>query len=129
MTRTARRISLRTAAPDYRIEAEARRIGDDVLVCIYGGDKPHIGAVAAAEPRPSLADPAAISATTSVLTYVGHKEDLVARETAETLAAALNTRVVVTAGIHWDDLTAAGIETVVARCREITRRLKQRLAD
>ena len=70
MTRNARRISVRTAAPDYRIEAEARRIGDDVLVCIYGGDKPHIGAVAAAEPRSREALIAWVLASAFLLAYV-----------------------------------------------------------
>ena len=62
---------------------------------------PHsIGAVAAAQPRPSLADPMRTSATASVFAYVGHKEDDLAKHAAETLAAALGTRVVVSAGIH-----------------------------
>ena len=44
-------IAVRTAAPDWVVEAEAVRIGPDVLVWIYGGEKPHIGAVAAALAR------------------------------------------------------------------------------
>jgi hypothetical protein len=117
------RTSVRTSAETYVIEAEAVRLGPDVLVYIWGGERPHIGAVAAAQPRPSLADPDKISATASVLTYVGHKEDLVAREVAQTLAALLNTNIVVTAGIHWDGLSADGVGIVVERCREITAKL------
>ena len=111
------------------VEAEAIRIGPDVLVYIWGGERPHIGSVAAAQPRPSLADPETRSATASVLTYVGHKEDSVAKEAAETLAAALNTNVVVTAGIHWDDLAASRIGDVVAGCREVTDMLAAALAE
>lgn len=123
----ADRIRLRTAAADWVVEAEAVRIGPDVLVWIWGGEKPHIGAVAAAQPRPSLADPARTSATASVLTYVGHKEDDLAKHAAEVLAAALGTRVVVTAGIHWDHLTPDAIRTIGARCEEIVGRLRQAL--
>ncbi len=117
------RIHVRTAQPNLVVEAEAVWIGADVLVWIWGGSRPHIGAVAAAQPRPSLADAARTSATASVLTYPGHKEDAVAKMAAERLSAALNTNVVVTAGIHWDDLSADDIKTIVAHCDEIVGRL------
>jgi hypothetical protein len=105
--------TVRTHEGEYDITAGVRLIGQDVLVAIYGGEKPHIGAVAMAQPRPSLKDPGVTSATASVFTYVGHKEDDLAKATAEILAAALNTNVVVTAGIHWDNLTKEGILQVI----------------
>ena len=114
------RISVRTPEPHYVVEAEAVRIGPDILVYVWGGERPHIGAVAAAQPRPSLADPSKTSATASILSYVGHKEDGVAREMAEAISARFKTNAVVTAGIHWDDLPADGIQIIVNRCREIT---------
>ncbi len=119
----AKRISVRTPEPDYVVEAEAVRIGPDILVYVWGGERPHIGAVAAAQPRPSLADPSKTSATASVLSYVGHKEDGVAKEMAEAISARFKTNAVVTAGIHWDDLPADGIQIIVDRCREITRKV------
>lgn len=128
MTEDRRRVKLRTNASDWVVEAEAVRVGEDVLVWIYGGEKPHIGAVAAAQPRPSLADPGRTSATASVIAYVGHKEDEVAKRTAETLAAALNVRVVVTAGIHWDRIPPEGVRAVERRVAEITGKLVTALA-
>ena len=125
---TMERITVRTTAKTYPVEAEAVRIGPDVLVYIWGGERPHIGSVAAAQPRPSLADPNLKSATASVLTYVGHKEDEVAKEAAEALAARLDTNVVVTAGIHWDDLPPDGVRTIVERCREIITKLADALS-
>ncbi len=116
----AKRISVRTPEPDYVVEAEAVRIGPDILVNVWGGERPHIGAVAAAQPRPSLTDPSKTSATASVLSYVGHKEDGIAKEMAEAISARFKTNAVVTAGIHWDDLPADGIQIIVERCREIT---------
>lgn len=112
-------LSVRTQGPDYVVEAEAVRIGPDILVYVWGGERPHIGAVAAAQPRPSLADPSKTSATASVLSYVGHKEDGVAKEMAEAISARFNTNAVVTAGIHWDNLPSDGIQIIVDRCREI----------
>ncbi|MDP6343785.1 MAG: hypothetical protein QF491_09655 [Alphaproteobacteria bacterium] len=123
MSRHLNRITARTAEDDYLVEAEAVYLGDDLLVYIWGGERPHIGAVAAATPRPSLADPEQRSATASVLSYLGHKEDRVAQYAAETIAAALDTQAVVTAGIHWDDLGPEAIDIILSRCREIVDRL------
>ncbi|MFH1059796.1 MAG: hypothetical protein V1797_14110 [Pseudomonadota bacterium] len=111
-----------------RLSARWQWCGADLLVAVEGGDKPHIGAVAMATPRPSLADPGRTSATASVFCYPGHKEDGLAKTLAEALAAALNTRVVVTAGAHWDGLDAAGIAQVEANARDLGMRLLAALA-
>jgi len=97
----------------YDLEAGVRLIGNDLLVAIWGGEKPHIGAVSMAQPRPSLKDPNVTSATASVFCFVGHKEDELAKAASEILAAALNTQVVVTAGIHWDNISEEGIRKVI----------------
>ena len=60
-----------------------------------------------------------MSATASVICYVGHKEDELAKHTAEKLAASFNTRVVVTAGIHWDNLSEEGIRKVILNSRAL----------
>ena len=103
----------------FRVEAEAVRIGVDVLVYAWGGNRPHIGSVAAAQPRASLEDPSRVSATASVITFLGHKEDVLVKEVAEKMAAELDTHVVVTAGLHWDDLKAEELAVVMANCREV----------
>ncbi len=108
---------LATNQGEYDIKAHIRSIGEDLLVAISGGEKPHIGAVAVAQPRPSLKDPRVTSATASVFCYVGHKEDDLAKHAAEKLAASFNTRVVVTAGIHWDNLSEEGIQKVIRHSR------------
>lgn len=111
MSETEFTIETNTGA--YDLTASVRMIGDDVLVAIWGGEKPHIGAVAIAQPRPSLKDPEVTSATASVICLVGHKEDELAKAAAEILAAALETQVVVTAGIHWDNLAPDAIERII----------------
>jgi hypothetical protein len=94
-------------------------IGEDMLVAMWGGTRPHIGAVSLAQPRPSLADPERTSATASVLARLGHKDDEVAKMVSEHLAASLVKNVVVTVGIHWDYLPPEAIEEIVANCREL----------
>ncbi|MCB2227358.1 MAG: hypothetical protein KQH53_11830 [Desulfarculaceae bacterium] len=113
-------VIVKTDAERYNLEAAAVRIGPDLLVYVWGGEAPHIGAVAMATPRPSLADPARASSTASVFTYVGHKEDRLAQNMAERLSAGLKTKVVLTAGIHWDGLDREAIELVQANSEKLT---------
>jgi hypothetical protein len=87
-------------------------MGDDLCVALSGGDRAHVGAVAISQPRPSLADPAVTSATTSVIAVLGHKEDMLARLVAAKLASALGVVVTVSCGIHVDAATAADIEAI-----------------
>jgi len=103
----------------FELHAQVTILGKDILVVLAGGVA-HIGAVAMAQPRPSLADPRKAGATSSVYTYVGHKEDSIAKTMAEKLSKALNRKVVVVAGIHWDNLRDEEIENIVGMCREIT---------
>ena len=105
--------TIKTEEDAYNLSASVRLIGDDVLVAIWGGEKPHIGAVAVAQPRPSLKDPDVTSSSASVICRVGHKEDDLVKAAAEILAAALETYVVVTGGIHWDNLDAEAIRRIV----------------
>lgn len=98
-----------------------QRLGKDYLLSLWGGVA-HIGAAGMAQSRPSLADPARLSATASVFCYLGHKEDGVVKTASERLAAALNARVVVVAGLHWDNLQPDQIERVLAN---VTRLLEQ----
>jgi hypothetical protein len=100
-----------------RVEALAVLVGGDLVVAIWGGTAPHVGAVALAQPRPSLDDPRVTSSTSSVLTLLGHKDDVVAREAADRLASALGRTAVVTAGLHVDDATAADRQALVANAR------------
>ena len=105
--------TVKTKTGSYDLEAGVKLIGDDLLVAIWGGEKPHIGAVSVAQPRPSLNDPSKTSATASVICLLGHKEDELAKAVSEVLTAALNRQVVVTAGIHWDHIKPEGIQKII----------------
>ncbi len=41
--------TIQTNEGEYDLSAQVRLIGADILVAIWGGEKPHIGAVAAAQ--------------------------------------------------------------------------------
>ena len=110
---------IKTREEAYNLEGFVKEIGQDLLVAIWGGERPHIGAVAVAQPRPSIENESVVSATASVFCYVGHKDDVIAKEAAETISAALNRNTTVTVGIHWDNIDKAGIKTIVENSRQL----------
>ncbi len=118
---------VRTEEEAYNLEAAVLKLGPDWLVSIWGGERPHIGAVAMAQPRPSLKDKNRISATASVFCFLGHKEDAIVKEASEGLAASLNANVVVTAGIHWDDVDPEGIQRIVENSRILIAKIEERI--
>jgi hypothetical protein len=110
---------LRVSRGRFSIQALVQEIGRDVLVSLWGGNRPHIGAIGMATPRPSLKDPKKWSATSSNFTYVGHKEDSVVKMMSEKLASRLKTHIVVVAGIHWDKIRPEEIEIIQELTREL----------
>ncbi len=120
--------TVKTDTAAYDLEALVKEIGEDLLVAIWGGEKPHIGAVAVAQPRPSLKDESVVSATASVFCYLGHKDDIIAKQAAEKLSAALNTNVTLTVGIHWDDLDEAGIRTILGNSQQLVNMIIEKIA-
>jgi len=118
---------VKTEEESYNVEATVLRVGHDWLVSIWGGSRPHIGAVAAAQPRQSLEGTGAISATASVLCLLGHKEDVIVKDISEKLAASLKTNVVVTAGVHWDHIDSEGIQKVLENSRMLITKIEEKI--
>lgn len=118
-----KRFELSTAQGKYPIHSISILVGEDLLTCLWGGTKPHIGAIAVALPRPSLADAGASSSTASVLTLLGHKEDEIVKMVSQRLSARLKKNVVATAGIHWDDLDEETIGEIIDNCRILAEKI------
>jgi gallate decarboxylase subunit D len=112
---------------DFEVVAIVYELSDDCLVILYGGTRPHIGAIGMAQVRPSLKDPKESAATSSVFTYTGHKEDVVAKALSEELTRRLGRNTVVVAGIHWDNLSIESIEKIRSICRVITEKIVKKL--
>lgn len=91
-------------------------LGADLCLAFGGGTNAHIGAVALATPRPSLEDKARISASSSVLCVIGHKEDLLARALSLKAATCLNCRVSVSVGLHIDGADKNDIDLLQENC-------------
>lgn len=94
-----------------RMEVEARAIamGRDLLVSLTGGEA-HAGAAAIAGP----------DGNTRSLALPGHRDDAPASTAAGILAAELDCNVIVTAGIHYDNVTREEIAQIMEMCHILT---------
>jgi gallate decarboxylase subunit D len=107
----------------FKVNAAIHEMGPDILVAVWGGTYPHIGAIGMAQVRQSLKSAEETSATSSVFTFLGHKEDELAKPLAEEITRKLARNAIVVAGIHWDSLTDGEIRTVEQLCRELTEKI------
>ncbi|QDR81443.1 hypothetical protein [Sporomusa termitida] len=107
----------------HKIEAAVCICGTDVVVVLAGGTGYHIGAVALGIPRPSLADSSQVSASASVLCVTGHQEDMLARNAARKIAAAIHCRVTVVAGIHIDKISTEDISQLIVNCKLLIKKI------
>lgn len=103
----------------YQVCLHAVFCGKDVSLCIFGGDLPHIGAVAVAVPRKSLRGDGSDSASASVICITGHKEDELARHIALRLSSKWQCNVTVSAGVHVDDAKEEDISTISGNVEEL----------
>lgn len=112
----------------YRIEVLTTLTAEGLVVQILGGERPHVGAVAIALPRPSLSSPGELRASTTVVPLYGHRDDEIARPAAEKLAVACAQPVVVVAGVHIEAATREEIELLVANVSEAVEGLTRLVA-
>ena len=105
------------------LEISAAFVGEDVLVCLQGGDRSHLGCVVQTEPRESLTGDGSVSATSSVLNYPGHKDEVVCRYVAEKISRELKRRVVCTGGFHKDGILLEEIREVQRVVEQMAERI------
>ena len=63
---------------NYKINAQIILLENDVVVVLSGGIE-HIGAIGVAQPRQSIQNKDKIASTSSVYTFLGHKEDIIVK--------------------------------------------------
>jgi gallate decarboxylase subunit D len=96
------------------VSASLQTIGADMLIAVWGGTQPHIGALAVATPHPDPAIEHQRSSTVLQFSFPGHRDEVIARRVAERVASALKRTVAVSAGFHVPDITPDGIKAVLA---------------
>lgn len=126
MTGCLRTLRFSLAAGRANLAVTVEDSGDGLVLTVFGGDRPHVGIVVLAQPRPSLSRPGERSATSTCLPLLGHKEEALARPAAERLARELGVPVVVVAGVHLEGARPEEIEAVVALGPRIVEEVLQR---
>lgn len=92
-----------------RMQLQVLAMGEDLMVLLSGGDRPHLGAMAVsgtfkAEDGPFIAS----------LCMPGHMEEEISRNLSLRLSAALGVTVGVACGIHLDSISRAEIQDVLS---------------
>lgn len=105
------------------LEARVAVVGEDLVVAVGGGQRPHVGCAVLATPYPAKGRAGGWSASCSVLTIPPHKEEPIARGIATRLAAGLGRIAVVTAGVHDDDIDSEGIRLYLKLGEELAESL------
>ena len=93
----------------HRVQLEKQMIGDDVLLILQGGEKPHVGAVVTCEPGEE-----------PILVKLGtHKDHVVLAPIAKKACESYQTTVVAVGGIHVDNASKKDIDLIIKNCRRL----------
>jgi hypothetical protein len=109
-----------------RLWASVQLLGDDVVVAVGGGDRPHVGCVVLAVPVGD-GERSGASPSVSLLTIPPHKEEPIARAVATEVCRRHGRVTVVAAGVHEDRLDRAGIETYLRLGKQLARAVADRI--
>lgn len=101
------------------VTVSAARLGGDILLAVWGGEKPHIGCTVQAVPRESLTGDGSVSVTSSVMNLLGHKDEALCRSLAEQVCKKTAAVVVCTGGFHVDGITGEQIQEVTEAVDQI----------
>ena len=123
------RVGVQDRASGRRIGAWVTSVGEDLVITVGGGQRPHVGCVVLAQPQPTQAKNGEQSASCSVLTIPPHKEEPIARGIATRLAEEFGRVTVVTAGVHDDNLDADGIAVYLRLGEELADKLVVHLSE
>lgn len=122
-------VNANRVAAGRKIEISGAWIGAELLICISGGDRPHIGSTVQSVPRSSLTGDGHCSATSSVLNITGHKDEVLCRYLAELACSSLNTVVVCTGGVHVDLASKEQLLEIQKAVEEMGQEIVQRLKE
>jgi len=124
-----RRFSVPSPNLMYRIEALCVTCGADLIVVVGGGSRYHLGALGLTLSMPSIKDAAKLTNSTYQVPIPGHKEEALAREGSLFLSKALKRNVLVTVGVHEDNIAKTDIPRYVEVFNELLEAIRQAYAE
>jgi hypothetical protein len=93
----------------YKVNLIKRKIGDDLLYILSGGEKTHIGGIVICEPKLPL----------QIIRLKGHYDDIVLKPIAEAACKKYKTKIVAIGGIHIDNASKGEIDKLTHNCKEL----------
>ena len=96
----------------YKVWLEEKKLGDDVVYILGGGEKEHIGGIVICGPDN---DPQAI------IRLEGHYDDIVLKPIAEAACKKYGKKVVAVGGVHIDNASKEDINKLVENCKELVK--------
>jgi hypothetical protein len=93
----------------YKVFLEEKKIGDDLIFILGGGESSHIGGVVICEPGKKP----------QIIRLKGHYDDIVLYPIAETACKKYNTKVIAVGGVHVDNASQEEIDLLVKNCKEL----------
>ena len=95
----------------YKVFLEEKKIDEDIIFILGGGERSHIGGVVICEPGKK----------SQVIRLEGHYDDIVLKPIAEAACKKYKTKVVSVGGVHVDDASKEEIDLLVKNCKELVK--------
>ena len=95
----------------YRVFLEEKKIDNDLLYILGGGERSHIGGVVICEPNKEP----------QVIRLEGHYDDIVLKPIAEAACKKYNKKVAAIGGVHVDNASQKEIDVLVKNCKELVK--------
>ena len=97
----------------YKVFLEEKKLDDDIIYILGGGEKSHIGGVVICEPGKKP----------QVIRLEGHYDDIVLKPIAETACKKYKTKVVALGGVHVDNASKEEIGILVENCNNLIKHI------
>ena len=112
--------TVETQAAGFTMTAEAKQVGNDLLITLIGGDTPHIGTVTTFSGKQA-------KETIRFESHIGrfHKDDVLAEKILTVIAPYLPGNCVITSGVHINGIT----QEQIAASFDMATELGQQLAE
>lgn len=95
----------------YKVWLERKKIDNDLLYILGGGEKSHIGGIILCEPNKKP----------QVIRLEGHYDDVVLKPVAEAACEKYKKKVVAIGGVHVDNASKEEINLLVKNCKELVK--------
>jgi hypothetical protein len=93
----------------YKVFLEEKKLADDIIYILGGGEKSHIGGIVIYEPNKPP----------HIIRFKGHYDHIVLQPIAKAACKKYNKKVVAIGGIHVNNATKSEIDILVNNCKEL----------